>query len=59
MSYTKDHSSVTTTTEVKQMTREIYNSPVMEVYVFEEKDVIVCSFGEDHEVQDPDENEDF
>ncbi len=41
------------------MMHEIYISPVMEVYDFEEKDVIVCSFGEGHEFQNPNENEDY
>ena len=39
--------------------REKYEDPRMEVYVFEEKDLIVCSTGEDNGSQDPNENEEF
>lgn len=39
--------------------REKYEDPRMEVYVFEEKDLIVCSTGEDNGSQDPDEDEEF
>lgn len=39
--------------------REKYISLWMEVFVFEEKDEIVCSAGESNETQNPSEVEDF